>query len=133
MYSHFYNRILFCSGLFTCGVYTIEFITRYFALLLLQCLTKSIVISMLTVITFCQKYTDTNSDPHNSKRGFWFSHMLWLVSPRHKDLKDKLQTFEMNDLEKDPVVRFQSKYDLHKIYLMIYVLLYLMVLTLLFF
>jgi len=56
------------------------------------------------------KFTDTNRDPHNSKRGFWFSHMWWLVLPKHPDLKRELETFEVPDLDNDPVVRFQSKW-----------------------
>ncbi|CAL8130152.1 unnamed protein product [Orchesella dallaii] len=56
------------------------------------------------------KFTDTNKDPHNSKRGFWFSHIWWLVLPKHPELKKELETFEVPDLDNDPVVRFQSKW-----------------------
>lgn len=28
------------------------------------------------------KWSDTRRDPHNSLRGFWFSHMGWLLLPR---------------------------------------------------
>ncbi|CAL8118625.1 unnamed protein product [Orchesella dallaii] len=56
------------------------------------------------------KYTDTNADPHNSTRGFWFSHIGWLLLPKHPDLQKKLKTFDMPDLENDPIVRFQSRW-----------------------
>lgn len=56
------------------------------------------------------KYTDTDMDPHNSKRGFWFSQMGWVISPKHPELQKKLRSFSMPDLENDPVVRFQSRW-----------------------
>lgn len=49
-------------------------------------------------------------DPHNSKRGFWFSQIGWVVSPKRPELQEKLESFRLPDLEKDPVVRFQSRY-----------------------
>lgn len=58
------------------------------------------------------KYTDTNADPHNSKRGFFFSHMGWLLCRKHSDVKNKGATIDMSDLEADPVVMFQDRFDL---------------------
>lgn len=58
------------------------------------------------------KYTDTNADPHNSKRGFFFSHMGWLLCKKHNDVKIKGATIDMSDLEMDPVVMFQKKHYL---------------------
>lgn len=55
------------------------------------------------------KYTDTNSDPHNAKRGFFFSHIGWLVVRRHPDYYDKCQKINMADLESDPIVMIQKK------------------------
>jgi len=56
------------------------------------------------------KYTDTNADPHNSKRGFFFSHMGWLVCKKHPDVKKFGAKVEMDDLEADPIVMLQHKY-----------------------
>lgn len=55
------------------------------------------------------KFTDTDADPHNSKRGFFFSHMGWLMCKKHPDVKDKGKLVDMSDLEADPVVMFQKK------------------------
>ncbi|XP_014252807.1 acyl-CoA Delta(11) desaturase-like isoform X1 [Cimex lectularius] len=55
------------------------------------------------------KFTDTDADPHNSKRGFFFSHMGWLVIKKHKDVMNKGKTVDMSDLEQDWVVMFQKK------------------------
>lgn len=56
------------------------------------------------------KFVDTNADPHNSKRGFFFSHMGWLMVKKHPDVSRKGATVDISDLEKDPVVMFQKNY-----------------------
>jgi len=56
------------------------------------------------------KCMDTNADPHNAARGFWFSHITWLFKPRHPDLVKSLKTIDISDLANDPIVRFQCKY-----------------------
>ncbi|CAH0549543.1 unnamed protein product [Brassicogethes aeneus] len=58
------------------------------------------------------KFTDTDADPHNAKRGFFFSHMGWLMIKKHKDVSTKGKTIDLSDLEADPVVMFQKKYYL---------------------
>lgn len=58
------------------------------------------------------KFTDTNADPHNSQRGFFFSHMGWLLSKKHPDVKIKGKLIDMSDLESDRMVMFQHKYFL---------------------
>lgn len=55
------------------------------------------------------KFSETDADPHNSKRGFFFSHMGWLLTRKHPDVKTKGKTIDMSDLEKDKVVMFQKK------------------------
>lgn len=55
------------------------------------------------------KYTDTNADPHNSLRGFFFSHMGWLMLRKHPDIKTKGSRVDMSDLLQDPIVMFQKK------------------------
>lgn len=55
------------------------------------------------------KFTDTDADPHNSKRGFFFSHIGWLLVKKHPDVKIKGGTIDMSDLRSDPIVMFQKK------------------------
>lgn len=55
------------------------------------------------------KFTETDADPHNAARGFFFSHIGWLLVKKHKDVMIKGKTVDMSDLEADPVVRFQRK------------------------
>lgn len=56
------------------------------------------------------KYVDTNADPHNSRRGFFFSHIGWLMCrtlPETKQLESKIC---MSDLMADSVIMLQHKY-----------------------
>ena len=55
------------------------------------------------------KYTDTNADPYNSRRGFFFSHVGWLMVKKHRDVIEQGNKIDMSDLEKDPIMQFQKK------------------------
>ncbi|XP_030756055.1 stearoyl-CoA desaturase 5-like [Sitophilus oryzae] len=56
------------------------------------------------------KYTETNADPHNASRGFFFSHVGWLLCKKHKDVIEKGKTIDMSDVLADPVVQFQRRH-----------------------
>ncbi|ELW63901.1 Stearoyl-CoA desaturase 5 [Tupaia chinensis] len=56
------------------------------------------------------KYSETDADPHNARRGFFFSHIGWLFVRKHRDVIEKGRKLDFTDLLADPVVRFQRKY-----------------------
>ncbi|KAL0274878.1 UNVERIFIED_CONTAM: hypothetical protein PYX00_002905 [Menopon gallinae] len=56
------------------------------------------------------KYSDTDADPHNAGRGFFFSHIGWLMMKKHPEVLKKGKNIDMSDLEANPVVMFQKKY-----------------------
>ncbi|KAH8382113.1 hypothetical protein KR009_002024 [Drosophila setifemur] len=56
------------------------------------------------------KFTDTHADPHNSRRGFFFAHMGWLMCKKHPDVSSKGKQISLEDIEQDPVVMFQKKF-----------------------
>lgn len=56
------------------------------------------------------KFSETDADPHNSKRGFFFSHVGWLLTRNHPEYKQQSKLMYADDLLKDPVVYFQHKY-----------------------
>ncbi|XP_054158790.1 stearoyl-CoA desaturase 5-like [Oppia nitens] len=58
------------------------------------------------------KFSETDADPHNSRRGFFFSHMGWLMVRKHQLVVEKGRTLQLQDLSADPVVRFQRRYYL---------------------
>ncbi|XP_076766441.1 acyl-CoA Delta-9 desaturase [Xylocopa sonorina] len=68
------------------------------------------------------KYSETNADPHNATRGFFFAHMGWLLCRKHPDIKEKGKGLDMSDLRANPVLRFQKKYYIYLITLFCIVL-----------
>jgi len=59
------------------------------------------------------KTSDTNADPHNINRGFWFAHIGWLYLPRSKENIEAMKTIPVNDLLEDPVIQFQLDYYIY--------------------
>jgi hypothetical protein len=55
------------------------------------------------------KFSDTDGDPHNTKRGYFFSHVGWLLRKKHPELKIRSKTLDFSDLLSDPVVKFQKQ------------------------
>lgn len=56
------------------------------------------------------KHAETDGDPHNAKRGFFFSHMGWLMMKKHPDVISKGRKIPLDDLRNDIVVDFQHKF-----------------------
>ena len=56
------------------------------------------------------KFSETDADPHNANRGFFFSHVGWLLCRKHPQVKEKGKTVDLTDLMADPLIRFQRKY-----------------------
>ncbi|XP_029674735.1 (11Z)-hexadec-11-enoyl-CoA conjugase-like isoform X2 [Formica exsecta] len=56
------------------------------------------------------KFTDTDADPYNARRGFFYSHIGWLMVRKHPDVIRKGATVDMSDLDRDPLVVFQKKW-----------------------
>lgn len=52
------------------------------------------------------KYSETDADPHNSHRGFFFSHVGWLMLKKHPEVIKRGQQIDMSDIETDPVASF---------------------------
>ena len=55
------------------------------------------------------KFSETDGDPHNTNRGFFFAHVGWLLRKKHPEMKRKAATLDFNDLLADPVVKFQKE------------------------
>eukprot|EP00090_Calanus_glacialis_P013527 TRINITY_DN22200_c0_g1_i1.p1 TRINITY_DN22200_c0_g1~~TRINITY_DN22200_c0_g1_i1.p1 ORF type:complete len:341 (+),score=53.65 TRINITY_DN22200_c0_g1_i1:43-1023(+) len=56
------------------------------------------------------KHSDTDADPSNSRRGWFFSHIgCYMVKP-HPAVMKAIKTTKPTDLDDDPIVAFQHKY-----------------------
>ncbi|EDW53492.1 GM12172 [Drosophila sechellia] len=56
------------------------------------------------------KYSETDADPHNANRGFFFSHVGWLMMLKHPEVLRRGRQIDMSDILADPVVRFHQKF-----------------------
>lgn len=56
------------------------------------------------------KYSETDADPHDSRRGFFFAHVGWLLCRKHPAVKEKGSQIDMSDVWDDPIVRFQRRF-----------------------
>ncbi|KAI8441674.1 hypothetical protein MSG28_015213 [Choristoneura fumiferana] len=51
---------------------------------------------------------DTDADPHNATRGFFYSHVGWLLVKKHPEVLKRSRTIDMSDIYNNPVLRFQK-------------------------
>ncbi|MGD9253777.1 MAG: fatty acid desaturase [Holophagae bacterium] len=52
------------------------------------------------------RFVDTDDDPYNAKKGFFYSHMGWIM----RESKNQGDTSNVPDLEKDPILRWQHRH-----------------------
>lgn len=57
------------------------------------------------------KFSETDADPHNATRGFFFAHMGWLMVKKHPDVIKAGKEMDFSDLLEDWCVVFQKKLD----------------------
>jgi stearoyl-CoA desaturase (delta-9 desaturase) len=57
------------------------------------------------------KHSETDADPHNATRGFFFSHMGWLLVKKHPDVIEAGKKLIFDDLVEDSTVYFQKTLD----------------------
>ncbi|XP_031240698.1 acyl-CoA desaturase 2-like [Mastomys coucha] len=55
------------------------------------------------------KFSETHADPHNSRRGFFFSHVGWLLVCKHLAVKEKGGKLDMSDLRAEKLLMFQRR------------------------
>ncbi|KAI1294689.1 Stearoyl-CoA desaturase 5 [Halotydeus destructor] len=56
------------------------------------------------------KWSESDSDPFNPRRGWFYAHMGWSFHRRHPAALEKSWTLSFDDLRNDPVVKFQTDY-----------------------
>lgn len=68
------------------------------------------------------KYSETDADPHNASRGFFFSHIGWLLVRKHPDVIAKGKLLNLSDLKADKIVMFQRRFYKPLVILMCFVM-----------
>tara|TARA_Y100001972_G_scaffold129256_1_gene195762 strand:+ start:1 stop:996 length:996 start_codon:yes stop_codon:yes gene_type:complete len=56
------------------------------------------------------RYVDHDRDPYAITKGFWFAHIFWLFRKRGTGDRENVDLNLVQDLWKDPVLRFQHKF-----------------------
>ncbi|KAJ8961754.1 hypothetical protein NQ318_021355 [Aromia moschata] len=55
------------------------------------------------------KYSDTDCDPHNARRGLFYTHIGWIMLKKSDEVLSKVENIDLSDLGNDSVVMFQKK------------------------
>lgn len=55
------------------------------------------------------KHSDTDADPHNATRGFFYSHMGWLLVKKHKEVLKHGKQLDLSDVYNNPLLQFQKR------------------------
>lgn len=63
------------------------------------------------------RFVDTEHDPYDSTRGFFYSHMGWMFQKPHYP---RMKLIDASDLNADPVVRFQHRYFVPLLFTLMY-------------
>ncbi|XP_063822739.1 stearoyl-CoA desaturase 5-like [Ostrinia nubilalis] len=56
------------------------------------------------------KFSETSADPHNATRGFFFSHVGWMMTKQHPDVLREAVKVDMSDIEGNPLIRFHVRH-----------------------
>lgn len=95
--------------LFTHRTYRAKPLLKFFLLFLQTMSGQEPVIRWVRDHRVHHKYTDTDADPHNSTRGFFFCHMGWLCCKKHPEVIKQGRKIDMSDLENDPMLKIQKR------------------------
>ncbi|KAF6210376.1 hypothetical protein GE061_013480 [Apolygus lucorum] len=55
------------------------------------------------------KFSETDADPHNANRGWFFSHCGWLLVRKHPEVMRRGKTVDMSDITDDPFITIHTK------------------------
>lgn len=58
------------------------------------------------------KFSETDADPHDSNRGWFFAHIGWLLQKKHPKVLERGKKLDLTDLQTDPVLIFQRRHYL---------------------
>lgn len=57
------------------------------------------------------KHSESDADPHDALKGFFFSHMGWLLVNKSPAVAEAGSKLSYDDLKEDPLVMWQKRYD----------------------
>lgn len=91
--------------------YEASFIVRLFLMLCNSVANQGSIFHWARDHRVHHKFSETDADPHNATRGFFYAHMGWLFVKKHPDVVKAGRELDFSDLKEDSVVMFQKKLD----------------------
>ncbi|KAK3928748.1 Acyl-CoA desaturase [Frankliniella fusca] len=82
---------------------------RYFLALCFSTAGQNTILNWVRDHRVHHKFTETDADPHNAKRGFFFAHVGWLMMRKHPEVYRQGSKVDLSDVEKDPVVQWHTR------------------------
>lgn len=110
----FWTLVGICGGmhrLWSHRSYQAHWMLRVFYMLLTSIANQGSIYHWVRDHRTHHKYSETDADPHNAKRGFLFSHIGCYLLRKHEKVVEYGRKLDMGDIEKDPIVMFQRKHD----------------------
>jgi stearoyl-CoA desaturase (delta-9 desaturase) len=92
--------------LFTHGAYEAHWLLRLFLAFFGAAAFEGSVFKWVTMHRQHHQGVDTDDDPHDIKKGFWWAHIGWVVFGFGASRIEP----NIDDLKKDPILRFQDRY-----------------------
>lgn len=84
---------------------------QWFLVLAVSCANQGSIFHWVRDHRVHHKHSETDADPHNAKRGFFFAHMGWLFQKKHPKVIEAGIKIDLQDLYNNPIVMFQKKYN----------------------
>lgn len=91
--------------------YRANFLYRFIMMIMASIANQGTIFHWVRDHRLHHKYTDTDGDPHNSTRGFWFSHVGWLLVKKHPHVIALGRSIYMDDITILPEIKLQRKFD----------------------
>lgn len=89
--------------------FTASFPLRFFLMLCNSIANQQTIYKWVRDHRVHHKHSETDADPHNALRGFFFAHLGWLYVKKHPEVLRAGKEIDFSDLKEDPVVMFQQK------------------------
>ncbi|XP_053612594.1 acyl-CoA Delta(11) desaturase-like [Plodia interpunctella] len=119
-----------CMLALTAGVHRLWSHRAYKARAPLQLLLTFLYIltNQRSIITWVRRHrlhhlcSDTDADPHNATRGFFFSQFGWMLVEPHPEVAKREKHIDVSDLMNNPIVKFQHEYFAYLVTIIAYVI-----------
>ena len=100
-----------CHRLWSHRSYKAKMPLQFFLMILTSIANQGTIIHWVRDHRCHHKFSDTENDPHNSNKGFFYSHIGWLLIKKSKKVIDAGKDIDLSDIINNPIIKLQ--YNLH--------------------